>query len=623
MPITRTMTFARSIRRRLRVLIKSEQGIALPVAMLTTFIGLAFAGVVILASVNTQSGDNHDHASDTALAAADAGANLAVLRQNMLQKKVTSEKPCVVEEVGPPPAEARSLEVAAPTNGWCASRTLPAREGSRPTGEGKVGGNEYTYRIKPYFDPTTESHRVKIYATGSTAKGATATASGAASGGREATRRIMVEASSGLTVEEHEQKVKEGEEQIREEKEEAIELQEAEQEHIQEIIEQKEEEAEKASLKEELIPSIWNPFAYGQIVGIESLYLKGNSKVYKGGAGSNGKVEIIDSSKVCGGLRYGPNTLAPVGRPEQVKNVKPVSEQPYSNGTGGGVCFGEKPTQGTVEYPPVAAPSEIKTKNSNWRLAATDPVASSVYQRGNISWNASNRALSINYASLKLEGSDPYFLCSLVLTGGSILYVSTDHPVRIFFDEPKNCPGLNGGNQLTINGGTRVESDNHDGPGFYLLGSTSGAVSKVYFGNGAASANLVIYAPRSTVEIAGGINLNGAVLGKTMRIEGGANINPNASYIPPPAAEFTTTPPPTIVKTGGVDPKKQEERAKRQKEREENGEEREESVYYRELKFRQREETQKEREENEGTFHRGAYVECSSQASGGNPSSGC
>jgi hypothetical protein len=288
------------------------------------------------------------------------------------------------------------------------------------------------------------------------------------------------------------------------------------------------------------------------VVGIESLYLRGNSQVIHGGAASNGTVEIIDSSKICEGLRYGPGTLAPVGREEQVKNVQPVSSRPYSNGTGGGVCTGELPTQGTSGYPTVVAPENIATNNSDSRLTNKEDkgVSDCGHEYCNLTWNASNRSLEINYGTLTLAGTQPYWFCSFVLTGGAKLQAAPGATIRIFFDTTKNCSGLNGANQLTINGGTTVAADSGNGPGFYFLGAGTGEpASKIYFGNGAASANLVIYAPRSNVEVAGGINLNGAILGKTMRIEGGANINPNSRYTTPPSSEYLPETKTTVTET--------------------------------------------------------------------------
>ncbi|HVV90643.1 MAG TPA: hypothetical protein VHB53_09130, partial [Solirubrobacterales bacterium] len=68
----------------LRELRRSERGVALPVAITVTFIGLGLAAVPVLASINTQHGDSRNQGSNQALAAAEAGANLALLRQSQM-----------------------------------------------------------------------------------------------------------------------------------------------------------------------------------------------------------------------------------------------------------------------------------------------------------------------------------------------------------------------------------------------------------------------------------------------------------------------------------------------------------------------------------------------------------
>lgn len=492
----------RRFQTRLTELLRSEQGIALPVAMLATVVALGFAAVPIVASINTQEGDSHDQGSDMALAAAETGVNLAVARQS--EMKPGSTEPCVGESGG-------KLVLAqtgtVPEAGWCAAITMTSTSSPAPP-----AGTEVIYQVMPCYHQTganstctqlmscespsktyaeTTENLVKVVSEGK-----------ATVAGRKVTQRVSVTACS------------------------------------------KQETTKTVKEETSAPPAV---FSGGQIVGIESLYIKGNSQVYRGGAGSNGLVTIVDSSKICGGLRYGPGTLAPVGRPEQVKNVKPVSEQPYSNGTGGGVCTGELPTQGTASYPLVELPSDIATNNSNWRLTGEDKSGENGCPRCNIVWNASNKILEVKYSTLTLGGTAPYYLCGLILTGGAKLLVTKGAKISFFFDSPKNCPGLNGANQLTINGGTTVEPDAGSGPGFYFVGSpTGGTASKIYFGNGAASAHMVIYAPQSSVEIAGGINLSGAMLGRTMRLEGGANVNKLAPFTPPPSTEFLPT---TTTKT--------------------------------------------------------------------------
>jgi hypothetical protein len=490
----------------LRELRRSERGIALPVAVTVTFVGLGLAAVPVLASINTQNADSQNQGSNQALAAAEAGANIALLRQSQLMGSTTAEKPCVA--LNGVKLEAQAMLTTGTEKTWCAAVTMTSASNPAPP-----PGTEVVYRVLPCFHQTgaNSSCSEMVSCDGSETYAQTkenliwVVSEGKATvRGQNVTKRVQVVACAGTKT------------------------------------------------TSTTTPPV-EVFEGGEVVGIESLYFSGNSKVYNGGAASNGTVQIIDSSKICGGLRYGPGTLAPVGREEQVKNVQPVSERPYSNGTGGGVCSGEKPLQGpNAEYPPVVAPENIATENSDSRLTTGEDkgVSDCGHEYCNLTYNASNRSLEIKYGTLTLGGSKPYWLCSFVLTGGAKLIAAPGAKIRIFFDTPKNCSGLNGANQLTINGGTTVEADSGHGPGFYFLGNVSGeATSKVYFGNGAASGNLVIYAPRSEVWVAGGINLNGAILGRTMKIEGGANINPNARYVTPPSSEYLPETKTTVTET--------------------------------------------------------------------------
>jgi hypothetical protein len=148
-----------------RRFLRSERGIALPVAMFVTVIGLALAAVPIMASVNSQGADQRDQLSDAALTAADSGAELAVTRQALMTSKLTAARPCVA-------AGGTTLEaVAATANGWCPR--VPT------TGSEAAGRGGFSYRVRP----TTKA--ISVVSTG-TASGSDGTA----------TRRLLVNASS-------------------------------------------------------------------------------------------------------------------------------------------------------------------------------------------------------------------------------------------------------------------------------------------------------------------------------------------------------------------------------------------------------------------------------------------
>jgi len=109
---------------------------ALPTALFAMIASMAFASAAIMASVNVQQGTGRDHDSKEAIAAADAGANLALLRLNRFQGNLSLAKPCV----GP----AGESQLA--SGGWCPS--TPAEY---------VGEAFYSYRISAYSGAGTLS----------------------------------------------------------------------------------------------------------------------------------------------------------------------------------------------------------------------------------------------------------------------------------------------------------------------------------------------------------------------------------------------------------------------------------------------------------------------------------
>lgn len=94
---------------------------ALPTAMFATVASLGLAGAAVMASVDVQRGSKRDGGSKSAIAAADAGANVAMMRINREREDLDSA-PC--------------LDGAQPeADGWC------------PPVAGSVGTADYSYRV--------------------------------------------------------------------------------------------------------------------------------------------------------------------------------------------------------------------------------------------------------------------------------------------------------------------------------------------------------------------------------------------------------------------------------------------------------------------------------------------
>jgi hypothetical protein len=125
-----------------RELGRDQRGIAVPTALMALIASFALASVAVMSTVDVQQGTKRDHDSKEAIAAADAGANIALLRLNRYLPSLTAATPCV----GP------NGEPQTPTGGWCPS-----------TATEQVGGAAYSYRISAF----TENGTIDVVSVGS------------------------------------------------------------------------------------------------------------------------------------------------------------------------------------------------------------------------------------------------------------------------------------------------------------------------------------------------------------------------------------------------------------------------------------------------------------------------
>lgn len=495
---------------RVRELVSSERGIALPVALLITVITLSFAAVPIVASINSQSGGSHNQGGNEALAAAEAGAEIAILHQRQ-QIAADSSVACAEED---------GTELG--SNGWCTAIDPPR----------SIGAAEYRYQLRPCYAEKVAGGSCETAAEASACSAGEdevqVVSTGIATvGGRQVQKRVEVRACpsvipgapSGLT---------EWEEDLIS-LESAVSQKTIEREYIEKILT---EEVEKGENVKEIpgkpvpIPPVIIPppniYASGQVVGIDWLKMNNNAQVYTGGAGSNGAVSMVGSANVCGTVGYGTTFTTD----------NSSSKSKPSN------CVSRTAAKGTTTYPPITLPADIATNNSNARLAAADPVGSGVWQRGNISWNASNKSLTVNYDQLTLEGTAPYYLCKLTLAGGSKLLSGVGKAIRIYFAPPESCPGLNGGAQLQFANGTYIAADAANGPALLFAGSATSGASKIEMAGGSVSSQFVVYAPLSTIVANNGVYLHGVIIGRTLELGGGASINSGSAFTPPAPETF-------------------------------------------------------------------------------------
>ena len=125
-----------------RALRRDQRGIAVPTALMAMIACFALASVAVLSTVNVQRGTKRDHDSKESIAAADAGANIALLRLNRYMPTLLAGAKCV----GP------SGEAQIASGGWCPS-----------TATEQVGGAVYSYQVSSF----TENGTIDVISVGS------------------------------------------------------------------------------------------------------------------------------------------------------------------------------------------------------------------------------------------------------------------------------------------------------------------------------------------------------------------------------------------------------------------------------------------------------------------------
>lgn len=131
-----------------RDLRRGERGMALPTTLFVMVTGIALAGTAVMSTVNVQQETHRDSATKSAIAVADAGANIARSRIDRYAT-VLATKPCLKKN-----STSGMLEgTVALSDGWC------------PAVEGTVGGGRYSYRVSP-AGSTCGEYKLCVVSTG-------------------------------------------------------------------------------------------------------------------------------------------------------------------------------------------------------------------------------------------------------------------------------------------------------------------------------------------------------------------------------------------------------------------------------------------------------------------------
>lgn len=117
-----------------------QRGMAVPTALFATIAGMGLVTAAALSTVDAQRGTSGDQDRKSAIAAADAGANIALLRQNKVHSSTgIVASPCI--GVG---------------SGGTLVGTSPSADGWCPAVSGTVGSSSYVYRVSA-FNPNAQT----------------------------------------------------------------------------------------------------------------------------------------------------------------------------------------------------------------------------------------------------------------------------------------------------------------------------------------------------------------------------------------------------------------------------------------------------------------------------------
>ncbi len=493
-PINPAMVIA-AIRARIKLLLHNESGIALPTALFATIAALGLGGAAVISTVDVQQGTKRDNGSKSAIAAADAGANVAMLRLNHHAGTLSSEKPCLNYNAAKERFEAGSTPAAEPS--WCAAVT------------GEVGDATYSYRVSAY-GKSCNSQKLCIVSTG--------TAS-------EVSRRIQLSLGESFLW-----KGATKEELLKKE----IELNEL----------KGTSESELKAIEEKLKKAEQEKVSSGGIAGLvgrESITSSGNADIQVGVA-TNGNLTTSGNTSICGSIQIG------IGKKwSKSGNAKQCS--------GYGVTEGNMELPEVSSF----MPSDIATHNSNGRITKCTKSLPAECQKDtyNGTWsstapfNPTNRSISLSGNTILTLGGSDYWMCSITLSGNSKIIMAKGAHVRFFFDTPEHCGtsnqiSMSGNNEITATG-YQPSANQFDVPGFYLLGSKTYASQVALSGNASTTNEFVIYGPNSYISVSGNATFKGVIAGRQINWSGNGKLEQDKGFTVPP--EITSSGPnETVVK---------------------------------------------------------------------------
>lgn len=257
-------------------------------------------------------------------------------------------------------------------------------------------------------------------------------------------------------------------------------------------------------------------FGQSSLLGLDEVVLDSNARAFSNAA-SNGSIIMRSNALLCGDASYGVGGgLVMAGNAEQ--------------------CGGFSTTEAPLALPLIDQ-GDVTTNNSNGRLVTGEDVLQGkdgCATPDKKPWDPATRTFCLDSNSALTLGGSNYSFCRLILNSNSTLYIAEGALVRVFFDAPENCIDPTDGQPYTAEDGpveqfvlesnTKIDATSGDptSAAFFMVGSDTIATTARLSSNSQAGMDVILYAPRTDVDLNSNSTLNGAVAGKTVTLDSNA-----------------------------------------------------------------------------------------------------
>lgn len=239
-------------------------------------------------------------------------------------------------------------------------------------------------------------------------------------------------------------------------------------------------------------------FPVAGITGLNGITNANNAEI-GGWEASNEKIQASNNVTITGDVELGP-----------------AGSYTYSNGA-------SDPPQVRLTSPIVLDPinaGNSATSNSDYRISnylanPSKPAAPYDQAKGNVTFNASTRTLTLsNNASITLGGG-LYNFCSLSASNNAVINLASGVSTEIIIDSPSD-PGSGCTSGGTLSASNNVTWTNPSGNPtalqIYVYGGSTAGQNTVTFSNNGVFYG-VLYAPNSTIDLSNNAMFHGAISG--------------------------------------------------------------------------------------------------------------